>query len=113
MRPRRVAAEANDAKRQMLHYAHCSLPVDGVSVHQAVFEQGHDGAYVVFAHLADVLEHERQGLEHAVLDVHVGGSVLVHEGGEHGEGAAGLRDDGDGDGSAHAILALLDLEIVE
>jgi hypothetical protein len=51
--------------------------VDGVSVHQAVFEQGHDGACVVFAHLADVLEHERQGLEHAVLDVHVGGSVLV------------------------------------
>ena len=110
MRPR---SWANDAKRQMLHHANCSLPVDGVSVHQAVFEQGHDGACVVFAHLADVLEQEGQGLEDAVLHVRLGHPVLVHECGEDGEGAARLRDDGDGDGGANAILALLDLEIVE
>ena len=34
---------------------------------------------LVLAHLADVLKHEAQRLEHAVLDVELGHSVLVHQ----------------------------------
>jgi len=39
--------------------------------------------------------------------------VLVHERGQHGEGRAGLRHDCDGHGGAHAVLALLHLQVVQ
>jgi hypothetical protein len=107
------AAETDDAESQVLYHTHGSLSVNGVSVHQAVFEQGDDSIDVIFAHLSYVLKHERKRLEHTILDVHVRGSVLVHKSGQNGEGTAGLSYDGDSDSGAHAVLALLDLEIVE
>ncbi len=85
-----------------------SLPV-----HQSVLEQRADGVDVVLAHLADVLKHERQRLEDAVLDVQLGHPVLVHQAREDGERGARFAHDGDGDSRAHAVLALLDSQVVE
>ena len=39
--------------------------------------------------------------------------VLVHERGQHGEGGAGLSHNGNGDGRAHAVLALLHLQVIQ
>ena len=78
-------------------------------VHEGVLEQRRDRVDVVLAHLADVLEEERERLQDAVLDVELRHAVLVHEAGQHGEGGARLGDDGDGDRGADSVLALLDL----
>ena len=53
-----------------------------------------DGVDVVLAHLANVLEEERHGLEATVADVELGRAVLVEDGGDAGEGSASLGDDG-------------------
>mmetsp|Transcript_12152 Transcript_12152/g.34729 ORF Transcript_12152/g.34729 Transcript_12152/m.34729 type:complete len:264 (+) Transcript_12152:353-1144(+) len=68
---------------------------------------------VILAHLTDVLEHEAQALEHAVLHVELGDSVLVHERGQHGERAASLRDNGDGHRCTYTELPLLHLQVIE
>ena len=84
-----------------------------VAIHESVFEDGNAGVDVVAGGLADVFEHERHGFEHAVLHVHLGQTVLVHERRENGERRAGLGDNRDGDGGAESVLSLLDLQIVE
>jgi hypothetical protein len=89
------------------------LPVDEVTIHEGVLQQRHDGVDVVLRHLANVLEQERQRLEHAVLHVELGHAVLVHERGQHGERLTRLCDDGDGDGGAHSVLTLLHLQVVQ
>ena len=50
-------------------------------------------------------------LEDTVLDVELRYPELVHEGRHHREGGARLGHDGDGHGSAHAVLALLNLAV--
>mmetsp|Transcript_48184 Transcript_48184/g.114649 ORF Transcript_48184/g.114649 Transcript_48184/m.114649 type:complete len:308 (+) Transcript_48184:521-1444(+) len=84
-----------------------------VAVHQCVLQQRRHRVDVVLAHLANVLEQERERLEHAVLDVHLRKAVLVEERREHCKRPARLGDDGDGHGGAHAVLALLHLEVVQ
>mmetsp|Transcript_40604 Transcript_40604/g.62474 ORF Transcript_40604/g.62474 Transcript_40604/m.62474 type:complete len:214 (-) Transcript_40604:895-1536(-) len=113
MRKRVLAAEAKDAEGEVLGDGGCRLTVHEVAVHKSVFEEGGHGVHVVLAHLADVLEQEGQRLEHAVLDVELGEAVLVEEGGEDGEGAAGLSHDGDRNGRAHPVLPLLHLEVIQ
>jgi len=130
-----LAAEAEHAQAHVGEDGHGGLAVHQVAVHERVLEQRRHRVDVVLAHLADVLEHEGERLEHAVLHVELwqgetervsqreregergrtptGHAVLVHEAGQDGEGRAGLGDDGDGDGGADAVLALLDLEVVE
>ena len=84
-----------------------------IPVHERVLQQWRDGVDVVLAHLPDVLKQEGERLEDTVLHVQLGHAVLVHERRQHGEGRAGLGDDGDGHGGAHAVLALLHLQVVE
>ena len=84
-----------------------------VPVHERVLQQRDDRVDVVLAHLADVLEHEAQGLEDSVLHIRVWDLVLVHDARNHSEGRARLRDDGDGHGGAHPVLPVLDLEVVQ
>lgn len=52
-------------------------------------------------------------LEDAVLYVELGHAVLVQQRRQHGERRARLCHDRDRDCGAHAVLALLDLEVVE
>mmetsp|Transcript_48257 Transcript_48257/g.149019 ORF Transcript_48257/g.149019 Transcript_48257/m.149019 type:complete len:950 (-) Transcript_48257:252-3101(-) len=89
------------------------LAVHEVAVHERVLQDGRHRVDVVLAHLADVLEHEAQALEHAVLDVQLRHPVLVHQRRQHGEGTARLRDDGNGHGGADTQLALLHLQVVQ
>ena len=46
-------------------------------------EERHDGVHVVATHLANVLEEEGEGLEHAVLHVELWDAVLVEQPGQH------------------------------
>ena len=82
-------------------------------VHQSIFQQGRHGVDVVLAHFSDVLEHEGQRLQDAILNVELWDAVLVHEGWQHCEGGAGLCNDGYGNRSAHPVLSLLDFEIIQ
>mmetsp|Transcript_43295 Transcript_43295/g.113771 ORF Transcript_43295/g.113771 Transcript_43295/m.113771 type:complete len:555 (-) Transcript_43295:926-2590(-) len=106
-------AQPDRAERHVLHRRARRLPVDEVAIHERVLEERDEGVHVVLAHLADVLEEERERLEHAILHVELGDAVLVHQPGQHGERRARLCDDGDGDGGAHAVLALLYLEVLQ
>jgi len=87
--------------------------MDQVAVDQRILQQWCHSVNVVLAHLADVLEHERERLKDAILHVHLRYTVLVHQGGEHREGAAGFSDNGDSDCRADPVLALLDSQVVE
>ena len=78
-------------------------------VHERVLEERDDRVDVVLSHLADVLEHEGECLEDAVLHVEFGDSILVHECGDDSEGRAGLGDDRDRHRRADAQLTLLHL----
>ena len=113
MGERVLAAEAVDAHGHVADGGHGRLAMHQVAVHERVLEERRHRVYVVLAHLADVLEHERERLEHAVLHVELGHAVLVHETGQDGEGRARLGHDGDRDRGAHAVLTLLDLEVIE
>mmetsp|Transcript_25028 Transcript_25028/g.71298 ORF Transcript_25028/g.71298 Transcript_25028/m.71298 type:complete len:651 (-) Transcript_25028:1818-3770(-) len=108
-----LAVEALHAQRQVLDGPRGRLPVDQVSVHEGVLENRRHGVDVVLAHLADVLEHEAQTLEHAVLHIQLRHTILVHERWQHRERTARLRDDGDGDGGTDTQLTLLNLEVVQ
>ena len=57
----------------MLHSHIAGLAVDGVTVHQRVLKQQHDGASTS----SDMLEHEAESLEHAGLGIQLGDMVLV------------------------------------
>mmetsp|Transcript_30967 Transcript_30967/g.55423 ORF Transcript_30967/g.55423 Transcript_30967/m.55423 type:complete len:657 (+) Transcript_30967:141-2111(+) len=108
-----LAAEPRYAERHVLHRTRRRLAMHQVAVHQRVLQQRRHCVDVVLPHLADVLEQKAQRLEHPVLHVELRHPVLVHERGQDGEGRAGLRDDGDGDGGAHSVLPLLHLEVVQ
>ncbi|RUP50239.1 hypothetical protein BC936DRAFT_139883 [Jimgerdemannia flammicorona] len=113
MQQRVLTSQPHNSQRRMLNDSTCSLPVHKIPIHKRVFEQRRDGIDIILAHLTDILEDERHRLEHAVLYVELWHAVLVHEGRQDGEGGAGLGYDGDGNGCAHAVLALLYLEVVE
>mmetsp|Transcript_146 Transcript_146/g.351 ORF Transcript_146/g.351 Transcript_146/m.351 type:complete len:636 (+) Transcript_146:233-2140(+) len=107
------AAEASNTERNVRAHRRRGLPVHEVAVHQRVLQQRRDRIDVVLAHLPDVLKHERERLEHAVLHVELGRAVLVHERRQHSERCARLCHDRDRDRRTHAVLALLHLEVVE
>mmetsp|Transcript_11357 Transcript_11357/g.20623 ORF Transcript_11357/g.20623 Transcript_11357/m.20623 type:complete len:664 (+) Transcript_11357:201-2192(+) len=107
------AAEAGDSEGEVPDGGAGGLPVDVVPVHQGVLEEGCDGEDVVLAHFSDVLAHEAHRLQHSVLDVELGDPVLIHDGGQDGEGPAALRDDSDGDRRADSVLPVLDLQVVD
>ncbi len=67
--PRRARRAGGDKEGARLHHGRGGLAVDQVAVHERVLQQRRHGVDVVLAHLADVLEQERQRLEHAVLHV--------------------------------------------
>ena len=81
-----LTRQASHTERQVGHCGHCGLSVDQVSVHEGILQQRCHSIHVVLTHLADVLEHEGEGLEDAVLDVQLGHAILVHEAREDGEG---------------------------
>ena len=64
-----LAAEAEHAQAHVGEDGHGGLAVHQVAVHERVLEQRRHRVDVVLAHLADVLEHEGERLEHAVLHV--------------------------------------------
>lgn len=107
------AAEADDAEGNVLYDGGGGLSVYLISVDQGILEEGGNGVDVVFGHFSDVFEEEGEGFQDSVLDVELGDAVLVHKGGEDGEGRAGFGDDADGDGGTDAGLTLLDAEVVE
>ena len=84
-----------------------------IPVHKSIFQQRCHGIDIILAHLPNVLKHEAQGLKHAVLNVQLRHTVLVHEAGENSEGGACLCYDGDCHGCAHTVLTLLHLQVVE
>ena len=69
MEVRVLGAEAGRAEREVLDDGRGGLAMDLVAVGEGVLEAGEDRVDVVLAHLADVLEQERHGLEAAVPDV--------------------------------------------
>lgn len=79
VRERVLAPEAEHAQRHVSDRRHRGLTMHEIAVHESVLEQRRHRVNVVLAHLADVLEHERQRLEHAVLHVQLGHAILVHE----------------------------------
>ena len=52
------------------------LPVDEVTVHEGVLEERNHRVDVITPHLANVLEEERERLEHAVLHLRAGVSTV-------------------------------------
>ena len=108
-----LAALAVHAHGEVADGGTCLLAMDEVAVHQRVLQHGDARVDVVGGRLADVLEHERHRLQYAVLHVHLGQTVLVHQRRQHGERRARLRHDGDGDGRAQTVLALLHLQVVQ
>ena len=67
-----LAALAVHAHGQVADGGGGLLAVDEVAVHERVLEHGDAGVDVVGGRLADVLEHEGHGLQHAVLHIHLG-----------------------------------------
>lgn len=49
-----------------------------IPVHESILQQRRDGIDVVFAHLSNVLEQEREGLQYTVLHVELRHAVFVH-----------------------------------
>ena len=82
-------------------------------VHQCVLQEGCDGVDVVFAHLSNVFKHEGEGFEHAILDIQLWHTVLIHQGWQHGERRTCLCHNGDSHCCAHTILTLLHLQVVQ
>lgn len=78
MRERVLAPEAEHAQCHVSDGRHGRLTMHEIAIHESVFEEGRHRVYVVLAHLANVLEHERQRFEHAVLYVQLRHAVLVH-----------------------------------
>mmetsp|Transcript_45842 Transcript_45842/g.81937 ORF Transcript_45842/g.81937 Transcript_45842/m.81937 type:complete len:859 (-) Transcript_45842:1570-4146(-) len=112
--PQRIlTAERKGPQRHVFDSGAGGLPVDQVAVHEGILQQGADSIDVVLAHLTNVLEQEGHGLEDPILDVELGHTVLVHEGGDDGEGGARFGHNGNGDGGAHAVLTLLHLQVVQ
>mmetsp|Transcript_47908 Transcript_47908/g.101821 ORF Transcript_47908/g.101821 Transcript_47908/m.101821 type:complete len:232 (-) Transcript_47908:2403-3098(-) len=108
-----LAAEAGDAEGQVLDGRASRLAVNRVAIHEGVLKEGGDSVDVVLAHLTDVLEHEAQRLEDAVLDVELRDAVLIHERRQDREGSARLGHDRHRHGRAHPHLPILHLEVVE
>lgn len=48
-------------------------------IHECIFQQWCDSVDVVFAHLSNVLEQKREGLEYTVLYVKFRNTVFIHE----------------------------------
>lgn len=86
---------------------------NSLPVHQGIFQEWSDSIDVIFTHLTDVLEQERQGLEDAVLDIQLRDPVLVHQGREDREWWARLGHDGNRYSRADTVLAFLHFEIVQ
>lgn len=107
------AAETLDSECEMLDCRGGSLAVHEVSVGECVNEQWDDGIDVGVGCWSDVLEHEGEGFEDAVLDVEFSDSVLIHECRQDGEWPASFRHDGDGDCGAHSQLPFLNLKVVK
>mmetsp|Transcript_4651 Transcript_4651/g.13434 ORF Transcript_4651/g.13434 Transcript_4651/m.13434 type:complete len:377 (-) Transcript_4651:3277-4407(-) len=107
------ASETVHTQCQMLDCGATGLPMDWIAVRDGILQQWSHSVDVVLAHVADVLEHEAHGLQDAVLDVDLRHAVLVHQCGEHGEGTAGLGDDGNCDRGAYSHLAILHLQVVQ
>mmetsp|Transcript_9557 Transcript_9557/g.28759 ORF Transcript_9557/g.28759 Transcript_9557/m.28759 type:complete len:603 (-) Transcript_9557:2583-4391(-) len=108
-----LAPQPCDTEGHVLHHGGGGLAVHQVAVHEGVLQQRRHRVDVVLPHLPDVLEQEAQRLQHPVLHIKLRHLVLVHEGGQHGEGGTSLGDNGDGDGGAHAVLPLLHLQVVQ
>jgi hypothetical protein len=89
-----LVSESSGTEGQVLDDGSRRLTMNLVAVGEGVFEAGDDRVDVVLAHLADVLEQERHGLQATVADVELGRAVLVEDGGDAGEGTASLGDDG-------------------
>ena len=87
-------AETGRAEREVLDDRSGRLSVHLVAVGQSVLEAGQDRVDIVLAHLADVLEQERHGLQATVADVELWRAVLVQDGGDAGERTASLGNDG-------------------
>lgn len=113
MGQRILATESEHTQTHVGYDGHGSLSMDQITVHKRVLDERRDGVDVVLAHLANVLEHEAERLEHTVLNVELGHSILVHEARQDGEGRTSLGNNGDSHRSAHAVLALLHLQVVE
>jgi len=89
-----LGTQTGSAEREVLDDRRGRLAVDLVAVREGVLETGEDAVDVVLAHLANVLEQERQCLEAAVAHVELGRAVLVEDGRDAGEGSTSLGDDG-------------------
>lgn len=89
-----LVSESSCPEREMLDDRTCCLSVDEVTVGEGVLEASDDRVDVVLAHLADVLEEERHGLEATVADVELRRAILVEDGGNAGERSTGLGNDG-------------------
>lgn len=82
--------ETSSAEREMLDDTCRRLTMHSVSVRQCVLEAGHDTVNVVLAHLSDVFEQERHGLQASVPYIQIGCAVLVKDGRYACEGSAGF-----------------------
>mmetsp|Transcript_86974 Transcript_86974/g.243811 ORF Transcript_86974/g.243811 Transcript_86974/m.243811 type:complete len:418 (+) Transcript_86974:455-1708(+) len=97
----------------MLDRPRRSLPVHKVPIHEGVLKQGSHRVDVILPHFPDVLKHETQAFEHAVLHVQFGHAVLIHEGGKHSERATRLSNDRNSHHGADTQLTFLNLQVVE
>lgn len=88
-----LVPKSSGPEREMLDDRSGRLAMNEVSVGEGVLEAGDDGVDVVLAHLANVLEEERHGLETTVANVELGRAILVENSGDAGEGSASLGDD--------------------
>ena len=86
----------------------CHLPV-----HECILKQWRHRVDVILAHLANVLEHEGERLEDAILYIQLRHTVLIHEAGQHGEWGARLGNDRYGNSGTDTVLSLLYLQVVE
>jgi hypothetical protein len=77
-----LTAKSHNPQGEMFH----RLSMNDIPINESIFQERDDCGDVIFRHLADVFKHEAQSLQNAILDIHIGDAVLIHESWEDSEG---------------------------
>ena len=65
------------------------------------------------SHLTNVLKHKTKSLEHTVLDVKLGDTILVHQGRQYSKGSTSFGNNCNGNSGTNTHLPVLYFQIVQ
>mmetsp|Transcript_11968 Transcript_11968/g.18007 ORF Transcript_11968/g.18007 Transcript_11968/m.18007 type:complete len:312 (+) Transcript_11968:864-1799(+) len=97
----------------MLHRRTSSLTMHLITIHQRIFQQRCNRINVILSHIPNIFKHERERLEHSILNVQFWNAVLIHNRWQHSEGGTRLCNNGNCHSGTNAHLSILHLQIVQ